>query len=188
MGRRPARGETPEWEALYAVAADQAGYFSASQARELGFTTARLQYHVNTGKLVRPARGVFRLRHFPSSELEEYVVLWLWSDQQGIFSHETALMLHELSDALPARVHMTLPAGWARRRLRIPPPLSVHFADVPEADRTWKESIPLTSPRRALQDCMRDGTSPELLEQALRQARTRGLVSAEAVQEPGAAK
>ena len=32
----------------------------------------------------------------------------------GVFSHDTALALHELSDALPARAHLTLPASWRR--------------------------------------------------------------------------
>ncbi len=177
MGRRPAEGETPSWDLLYELAADQAGYFSASQARELGFTTARLQYHVNTGKLVRPRRGVFRLSQYPSSPLEEYVVHWLWSGKQGVFSHETALMLHDLSDALPAVANMTLPASWSRRRLRVPPGLRVHFAEVGEDDRMWLEHVPLTTPRRTLEDCVREEVSPELIEQALREARKRGLIT-----------
>ena len=177
MGRRPQTGETAAWDELYELAADQAGYFAAAQARELGFSTARLQYHVNTGKLLRPRRGIFRLSQFPSSPLEEYVVHWLWSGRQGVFSHETALMLHELSDALPARVYMTLPSSWSTRRLRIPSELRVHFADVSDKDRTWRENIPLTSVQRTIEDCVRDGVTPELVEKALEQAVERGLIN-----------
>ena len=180
MGRRPSTGTTTGWDALYELADDQAGYFSTSQARELGFTTARLQYHVNAGKLIRATRGVLRLRHYPSSPFEEYVVLWLWSDREGIFSHETALMLHELSDALPAKVHLTLPKAWAKRRVRLPPELQLHFADVPDDARTWKEHVPLTMPERTIEDCIRDDVSPELLSQALREANERGMISRKA--------
>ena len=28
--------------------------------------------------------------------------VWLWSEQAGVFSHQTALALHDLSDILPA--------------------------------------------------------------------------------------
>ncbi len=177
MGRRPSTGTITPWDPLYELAGDQAGYFSTSQARELGFTTARLQYHVNTGKLLRATRGVLRLRHYPSSPLEEYVVLWLWSDREGIFSHETALMLHDLSDALPVKVHLTLPKAWEKRRLRAPPELHLHFADVPEDSRTWKDHVPITTPARSIEDCVRDDVSPDLLAEAIREATDRGLIS-----------
>jgi predicted transcriptional regulator of viral defense system len=179
MGRPPKKGTTAPWEALYELASEQSGYFSAAQASRLGFSTARLQYHVNAGKLERRARGVLRLRHFPASTLEEYVVHWLWSEQEGVFSHDTALMLHELSDAMPAKIHLTVPAAWATRRLRVPRELVLHFADVPERERTWKEYFPITAPRRTLQDCIRDHSSPELVAQAVRQAKERGLISGE---------
>jgi hypothetical protein len=37
------------------------------------------------------------------------VVAWLWSDKQGVFSHQTALALHGLSDTLSAKAHLSLP-------------------------------------------------------------------------------
>ena len=80
--------------------------------------------------MVRVRRGVYRVVHFPASEHEDLIVLWLWAGQVGVFSHETALALHDLSDALPGKVHMTVPSSWRRRRLRIPAGLVLHFADV----------------------------------------------------------
>jgi len=47
-------------------------------------------------------RGVYRLEHFPAGEHEDLVALWLWTDRAGVFSHETALALHGLSDTLPS--------------------------------------------------------------------------------------
>jgi predicted transcriptional regulator of viral defense system len=63
------------------------------------------------------------------------VPIWLWSERVGVFSHETALGLHELSDVLPARIHLTLPAKWRRRRLRVPKGVVVHHADVDRRER-----------------------------------------------------
>ncbi len=94
----------------------------------------------------------------------------------GFFSHQTALSLHSLSDVMPARVHLTLPAGWARRRFRVPADVVLHFSDVGKPDRAWVGSVPVTSVRRTLLDVRNASVSPELVEQATRQAIARGLI------------
>src|SRR5580698_10247278 len=127
MPRRSASGAHPAWERLYESAAAQSGYVTQEQAVEAGYSPQLVRYYVQEGRLERVARGVLRLVHFPSSDHEDLVVLWLWSGKAGVFSHETALMLHDLSDALPAHRHMTVPLGWAKRRLRLPEGLSLHF-------------------------------------------------------------
>jgi predicted transcriptional regulator of viral defense system len=104
-------------------------------------------------------------------------VLWLWSGQQGYFSHETALALHNLSDALPSGVDMTVPASWSTRRLRIPEGLSLHYADVDVKDTGWLDVVPLTQPTRTIADCIHAHVSPELIEQAIDDARERGVTS-----------
>ncbi len=53
----------------------------------------------------------------------------------------------------------------------------LQHADVPPEDRTWFGAVPTTSPRRSLNDCAREGLSPELLRQAAQQALRRGLVT-----------
>ena len=104
----------PAWTALYALAASQDGHFTTSQAADAGYSRPLLDHHVKAGRFLRIQRGIYRLRDFPSADREDLVVAWLWSDQQGVVSHETALLLHDLSDALPARVDPYLPGGSAR--------------------------------------------------------------------------
>ena len=89
----------------------------------------------------------------------------------------TLLALQGLSDALPAHLHLTLPSAWRRRRFRVPADVVLHHADVPPEDRTWFGGVPTTGPRRSLNDCAREGLSPELLRQAAQQALRRGLVT-----------
>ena len=72
------------------------------QAAEAGYSLPLLQFYVQTGRLERVQRGILRLVHYPPGDNEDLVPLWLWSEQKGAFSHETALMLHDLSDALPS--------------------------------------------------------------------------------------
>lgn len=168
----------PDWDGLFAVAQAQGGYFTTAQAAQSGYSRPLMHKHLAGGRMVRARRGVYRLVHFPASDHEDLVVLWLWSEQAGVFSHETALALHDLSDALPGKAHLTLPASWRRRRLRVPTGLVLHFADVGEADRASFSAIPVTAPLRTIRDCIEADVAPSLVRQAILQARRRGLITA----------
>lgn len=167
----------PQWDRLFEMAAAQEGLFTTRQAAEAGFSPQLLVHYVRAGRVLRARRGVYRLVHFPAGAHEELVVTWLWSGQAGVFSHHTALSLLGLSDVLPAQVHITLPREWRSRRLRVPAGVVLHHADLPEADRTWFGAVPVTTPRRTLNDCAREGLSPDLLRHAAQQALRRGLVT-----------
>lgn len=169
-------GRSPDWDALFEVAQAQAGYFTTRQAASAGYSPQLLAY-LGAKRVLRVRRAIYRLVHFPSGDHEDLVVLWLWSEQAGVFSHDTALALHDLSDALPNKAHLTLPATWRRRRLRAPAGLVLHFADVSERERTSFGAVPVTAPLRTLSDCVEADLAPGLLDQAISQARRRGLIS-----------
>lgn len=99
-------------------------------------------------------RGVYRIAHFPVADHEDLAALWLWGEQAGVFSHETALALHDLSDVLPAKVHMTVPGSWDERRLRVPRGLVLHFTDLADREWEWLEAVAITRPGRTLFDCI----------------------------------
>lgn len=174
---RGTTSDKPDWDRLFEVAAGQAGYFTTQQAADAGYSSQLLLKHIRAGRVTRTRRGIYRLVHFPAGEHEELVTAWLWSERAGVVSHQTALALHGLSDALPAHVHLTLPAAWRRRRFRVPPDVVLHHADVPPEDRSWFGAVPTTNPRRSLNDCAREELSPELLQPAAQQALRRGLVT-----------
>lgn len=167
----------PDWDRLFETASAQEGYFTTRQAADAGYSSQLLLKHIRAGRVSRTRRGIYRLIHFPAGEHEELVTAWLWSEQAGVISHQTALALHGLSDALPAKVHLTLPSAWSQRRFRAPADVVLHHADVPADDRTWLGAVPTTNPRRTLNDCAQEGISPELLRQAAQQALRRGLVT-----------
>ncbi|MEA2691894.1 MAG: hypothetical protein QOJ16_1281 [Acidobacteriota bacterium] len=174
----PTNKRSPDWDSLFAVAQGQDGYFTTAQAVQSGYSRPLLHKHLASGKMVRARRGIYRLVHFPASDHEDLVVLWLWSEQAGVFSHESALALHDLSDVLPGKAHLTLPATWRRRRLRVPSGLVLHFADVGDADRTSFGAVPVTGPLRTLRDCIEADVAPSLVHQAILQARRRGMITA----------
>ncbi|MBM4063000.1 MAG: hypothetical protein FJ265_18180 [Planctomycetes bacterium] len=167
----------PSWDRLFETARAQDGYFTTRQAAAAGYSSQLLLKHLRAGRVDRTRRGIYRLVHFPAGEHEELVIAWLWSERSGVVSHQSALTLHGLSDALPARVHLTLPCAWRKRRFRVPADLALHHADVSPEDRTWIGAVPVTNPRRTLNDCAREDLSPELLRQAAQQALSRGLAT-----------
>ena len=167
---------TPDQDHLFAIASSQEGLFTTTQAAEAGYSLQLLAHHLRAGNMVRARRGIYRLVRFPGGEHEDMVAVWLWSEQQGVLSHLSALARHGLSDALPAVLHLTLPQAWELRRLRVPPGVVLHHRDLIPEDRTWFGPVPITSVARTLADCAEAGVSPELLRQACRQALGRGLV------------
>lgn len=170
------RTKRTSWDRLFEVAAVQAGLFTAEQADAAGLYRQLLRRYVEHRRVKRVRRGIYRVVHFPAAEHEELAELWLWSKREGVFSHETALALHDLSDVLPRRVHLTVPAAWRRRRVQVPRGLVLHFAAVEPKERAWVGPVPVTTPERTLLDCVQGHFAPDLLAQALEQAGARGLV------------
>lgn len=168
------RRDGPRWNQLYETAEAQEGHFTTAQAAEAGYYPQLLTKYLKNGRIVRVRRGVYRLVHFPPGDHEDLVVVWLWSDRNGVFSHETALALHQLSDALPSKAHLTLPASWKSRRLQLPTGVVPHFADLDDGDRTWAGAVQTTTPARTVIDCANAGVSPGLVEQAIDEGLHRG--------------
>ncbi len=166
---------------LYESAQGQGGFFTARQAREAGFEDNVHPYHVRSGNWVRERRGVYRLAQFPLPARPDLITWQLWSrnrqDQpQGVFSHATALTLHELSDAMPAKLNMTVPPGF-RRMAATPEVLRLHRARLAERDVETIDGVRVTTPLRTLIDVIVEGDlASELQAQAVHEAIRRGLV------------
>jgi predicted transcriptional regulator of viral defense system len=171
----------PDWNRLFEIAMTQEGHFTTEQAAEAGYSGPLIAKYLANGKFFRVRRGVYRLVHYPAGSMEDLVTYWLWSDREAVFSHETALGLHQISDTLPARVHLTLPMSWRHRRIKAPADLVIHHADLPEDAMTWMGSVRVTTPAQTLKDCEAIGVSLELVEQALQQGLSRGLFSKDEV-------
>ena len=174
----PQRIRKTSWDKLFAVAEAQAGLFTAEQADTAGLYRQLLRRYVQHGRVRRLRRGIYRLVHFPTSDHESLAELWLWTKREGVFSHETALSLHDLSDVLPRRVHVTVPLEWRGRRLTVPDGLVLHYAALARRERAWvgPVPVPVTGAERTLIDCVRDHVAPDMVAQAIAQAGERGLV------------
>ncbi|MGK2850551.1 MAG: type IV toxin-antitoxin system AbiEi family antitoxin domain-containing protein [Candidatus Limnocylindrales bacterium] len=167
----------PDSEALFAIASEQAGYFTATQARAAGYSWPLLSYHAKKGRFVRAARGLYRLRDHPSSPREELIAAWLRLAPDAAISHESALEVLDLSDIIPNSMHLTVPR--ARRRLARQPGVSTHTTTRPldSADVFTREGLRITTPARTIVDVAESGAAPEQVIRATRQAIERGLTT-----------
>src|SRR5215471_3753870 len=96
---------------LFEFAEQQQGFFTTKQAKAAGYAENTHPYHVHVGNWIREHRGIYRLANFPQNDRPDLMLWWLWSKNrdgvsQGVYSHETALSLHDLTDLMPSKLHM----------------------------------------------------------------------------------
>jgi predicted transcriptional regulator of viral defense system len=166
---------------LYEIAEREQGFFTTKQAKSSGFAENTHPYHVQVGNWMREHRGIYRLSSFPQGERPDLMLWSLWSRNrgetaQGVYSHQTALSLYDLSDVMPAKLHMTVPRSF-RRNSEIPRVLVLQFADLPESDIGVVHGVRVTNPMRTILDLLEGGeVPPATLRQALREGVRRGLI------------
>jgi predicted transcriptional regulator of viral defense system len=166
---------------LYEIAETQQGFFTTKQAKAAGFAENTHPYHVQAANWIREHRGIYRLSSFPQGERPDLMLWSLWSRNrgevaQGVYSHQTALSLYDLSDVMPAKLHMTVPKNF-RRNSEIPRVLVLHFADLPQGDIGAVHGVRVTKPMRTILDLLECGDVPlTTLRQALREGLRRGLI------------
>lgn len=163
----------PDHNKLYHLAERQGGYFTARQAQQVGFTRPLLSHHVKTGRFLRVKHGIYRLAQFPESPHAQLYIAALQLNGQGVFSHETALALYELSDILPSAIHLTIPPQISRRH----PDLKLHTSRLERNEITQRDGLSITTVARTLADSITSGVPKEQVSLAVQQALERGLVS-----------
>src|ERR1700733_7663126 len=148
----------------YEEAETQQGFFTTTQPKTGGFAENTHPYHVQTGNWIREHRGIYRLASFPRGERPDLMLWSLWSRnrgeaQQGVYSHQTALSLYDLSDVMPAKLHMTVPKSF-RRNSEIPRVLVLRLADLHQSDIGAVHGVRVTKPMRTILDLLEGGEIP----------------------------
>lgn len=87
------------------------GLLKASDARLMGIDNKILQRLTKVGELERVAHGLY----LGANYIEDEYLIAQYRCTRGIFSHETALFFHNLSDRTPFRLTMTVPSGYYSR-------------------------------------------------------------------------
>lgn len=161
------------WDRLVERAAEQHGYVTTRDARDIGVDPVQLRLLAARGRLERAGRGVYRVPVLPRDEHDDLAAAVSWTLGRGVISHESALALHDLADVNPSRIHLTVPrnnhpraAGGELTRL--------HRRDLPATDVTLVDAIPVTTVARTIKDCLKAGTDPYQLRVAIERAEADG--------------
>ncbi len=171
-------------ERLFRIAELQDGYFTAKQAKKSGFLDVNYKYHVTAGNWIRIFRGIYRLAKYPQSENEQYILWHLWSMNrkqipQGVYSHQTALSIYDLSDISPSKLHMTVPPNFRREGV-IPKILIFHKEKLSIKDIKYMQGFAVTKPMKTILDLSKkELISRDHLSQGLREGIQKGLISKE---------
>jgi predicted transcriptional regulator of viral defense system len=141
---------------LFEVAMSQQGYFTSQQALKAGYDRRSAYFHAKAGNWIREKHGIYRFANFPPQDRPDLVLWSLWSADregniQGVYSYQTALSLYEITDANPAKLHMTVPSKF--RKFNSPPKgIVLHRAELKESEIKKHHGYCVTTPLKTLQD------------------------------------
>jgi predicted transcriptional regulator of viral defense system len=165
-------------EVLYALAEPRSGWIVAADASAAGVSRQQLARYAESGVLRRSRYGIYRFRDFPAQPFEDVIEACLWAGPEAVASHETALAIYGLGDAMPASIHITVPHRLRKKRAGV----IVHVAPCATADVETRDGVPITSAVRTIRDFAAISTLQDVAS-VVREAEERGLLRRSEVQE-----
>lgn len=148
---------------MHSLAARQQGYFTAAQARELGYSYQAQKYQADAGNWTKVDRGIYRLPEWPVGQYEHLVQWTLWSGGCAVVSHATALAAYDLGDLNPSVVHLSVPPGFRRSA----PAITVHRTLPPPRYIRESNGFRISAPDRALAEIAADHVDQHQLDIAV---------------------
>ncbi len=142
---------------LFETATGQQGYFTYKQALKAGYLPSSTIFHVKSGNWIKEkTRGIYRLAQFPPQDRPDLVLWSLWSADrkgriQGVYSHETALSIYELTDIMPAKFHMTVSKKF-RKSSGIPSHIMLHRAELGTSEIREMQGYFVPTPAKTITD------------------------------------
>ena len=145
---------------------------TTAEANAAGISNERLRQLVKRGVLERPAFGIYVLPH-------DFVDRMYATQQRRpkiIYSHETALFLHDLTDRDPISYSVTVPTGYNTVKLReegftvYTTKRDLHTVETTEAETMFGHTVRVYTMERTICDCLRSRSRMDvtLLTDALR--------------------
>jgi predicted transcriptional regulator of viral defense system len=157
---------------LYELASRHGGYFTTREAAQAGLSNSRLSYHTSSGELERVAHGVYRLVNHPEHPHGDMIVATLWAGPSSAISHESALAVYGLAEAMPQVIHLSAPKSFTGSRAGV----RIHHEDLEPGEMRLWDDVPVTAIERTLIDLSRSA-GPSLLREATRESLEQGLTT-----------
>ena len=142
---------------LKSVLKQNGGIVTTAQANKAGVSNERLRLLVHSGDLERVATGIYVL---PDEFTDKMYIVQL-RRPKIIYSHETALFLHELTDRDPINYMVTVPTGYNPTRLRedgftvFTIKRELHEIGVTKLTTMFGNSVKAYDMERTICDCLR---------------------------------
>ena len=103
-----------EKELVMELIQKQNGVITSSEAAAAGINNKTLQRMQKSGEIERIEHGMY----MDPNLMEDEYLLTQYRCRKGIFSHETALYFHDLTDRTPLQFMLTIPSGYNTRLLK----------------------------------------------------------------------
>lgn len=100
-------------ERLHTALNENGGIISAKQGAIAGMSHTELLRNMKSGALERVGRGVY----MSPNELDDVMYIAQLRRPKVVFSHDSALVLHELTDRYPLSHSVTVPTGYNTKPL-----------------------------------------------------------------------
>lgn len=142
---------------LQSILKQNGGIVTTAQANEAGVSNERLRLLVKSGDLERVTFGVYIL----PDEFADKMYIAQLRRPKIIYSHETALFLHGLTDRDPISYTVTLPTGYNASRLRedgftvFTIKRELHGIGVTKITTMFGNSVTVYGLERTICDCLR---------------------------------
>lgn len=149
-------------------AVDDFGMITSAEARELGLSSTELVQQARRGKLVRVARGVYRMPVWPQQEAAPYALAVKAAGTSARLSGESVVALLKLAPTDPSRVHVSAP-GRNRRNLGKGVRVTPCAADAPVAYYEGVACQPAADAIRQAARTMGPSRAADAAREALRQ-------------------
>ncbi len=164
-------------ETLELLGSTQWGLVTSSQAQAAGVARMRLSRLVSRGTLRRVRHGVYALPSAGGGPRQDVQAAWLATDSkpagahpQVVVSGQSAAAVHGLGDVIPSVHEFSTPV----RRQSTLKDVRYRVRDLPAADLTLVDGLPVTTVTRCVADLASGGTDQEHLAAVVRDAHTAG--------------
>lgn len=101
-------------EQLSELIKNQGGYLASFDAQKLGISRAYLHEYIKANKFEKVSHGLYKSH---DAWMDDLYILSL-KNEKAVFSFETALMLHGLTEREPTEIFVTVPRSYNASHLR----------------------------------------------------------------------
>ena len=142
---------------LQSILLQNGGIITTAQANKVGISNERLRLLVKSDELERASFGVYML----PEEFDDEMYVIQKRKPKVIYSHETALFLHDLTDRDPLNYAVTVPTGYNAIRLNdinldvFFTKKELHLIGVTQLKTMFGHNVTTYDMERTICDCLR---------------------------------